>query len=292
MPSTPSDVFMTGALVVGTDGSPDALRAVRWATGEAAARGTALHLVHATGIRLASPYLSEEDHRRIAAFGGSVLDDAAELARRLAPSVAVTTTLCEHGTTPCLLAEAGPGATVVVGSRGRGGFSSLLLGSDSLQVACHSPFPVVVVPAEDREPVGVVLAAVKDERDSETLRVAARLADRDGAVLRVVSAWVLLESVGNMASRFEGADRFAADRSGTVAEIVQTVRVDFPGLSVTEAVLRAGSVSEALVEATGEADLIVIGPRRHSHLVGSPLGHVAHAVLHHSHCPVVLVPQP
>ncbi|WP_335934990.1 universal stress protein [Streptomyces sp. PTD5-9] len=291
MNSMPSDVFTAGALVVGADGSDGALRAVRWAAGEAAARGTALHIVHATGMRLGSAYLSEEDRRRIESFGGAVLEEAAALARGLAPSVAVTTTLCEHGTTPCLLGEADPGATVVVGSRGRGGFSSLLVGSDSLDVASHSPSPVVVVPGEDRERTGVVVAGVRDERDAEALRLAARLADRDGAVLRVVSAWVFFENVGGMAAGFEGADRFAADRARATAGTVEPVRAEFPELEVAERVVRAGSVSEALVESTSEADLIVIGSRRHPHHPGPPLGHVTHAVLHHTHCPVVLVPR-
>ncbi|WP_405682455.1 universal stress protein [Streptomyces sp. NBC_00057] len=39
-----------------------------------------------------------------------------------------------------------------------------------------------------------------------------------------------------------------------------------------------------------DADVIVIGSRRRSHSIGSPLGRVTHAVPHHSHCPVVLVP--
>ncbi|WP_406499898.1 universal stress protein [Streptomyces sp. NBC_00846] len=38
--------------------------------------------------------------------------------------------------------------------------------------------------------------------------------------------------------------------------------------------------------------MIVIGSRRRSHSIGSPLGRVTHTVPHHAHCPVVLVPHP
>ncbi|MFE7430262.1 universal stress protein [Streptomyces sp. NPDC057545] len=290
MSSTPQDVVMTGPVVVGTDGSGHALRAVRWAAGEAAARGTALHIVHAVGTGRGSLYLSEEDRRRIVRFANSVLDDAAGLVRRLAPAVPVTTTLCENGTTPCLLGEADPDATVVVGSRGRGGFAPLLVGSDSLDLVAHASVPVVVVPGEERERAGVVLVAARDERDRDTLRTAARLADRDGAALRVVSVWAFFENVGDVATVLEGAARLAEERALATARLVEAVRAEFPDLSVTERAVRAGSVSEALVRETVDVDVIVMGARRRSHHIGSPLGHVTHAVLHHTHCPVLLVP--
>lgn len=155
----------------------------------------------------------------------------------------------------------------------------------------RSPVPVVVVlGGADREPAGVVLAAARDERDQETLRLAAQLAEHNGGALRVLSAWVFLANVGSMATMFEDADRLAADQTAATARLVEPVRKEFPDLTVTERVVRAGSVSEVLVAATAEVDMIVIGSRRRTHPVGSPLGSVTHAVLHHAHCPVVLVP--
>ncbi|MEE1742901.1 MULTISPECIES: universal stress protein [unclassified Streptomyces] len=293
MDSTRSSVTMMGPVVVGTDGSDHAMRAVRWAVGEAAARGRPLRIVYATGTDHGRPYLSREDGRQIYGFAEGVLDEAVALARRLDPAVPVTTTVCENEPAACLLGEAGSDATIVVGSRGRGGFASLLVGSDSLRVAARSLVPVVVVPSDGgREPAGVVLAAARDERDEEALRVAAALAAREGASLRVFSAWVFLENVGSMATMFDGVDRLASDQATATARLVAPVREEFPELTVSEHVVRAGSVSEVLVAATAGADVIVIGSRRRSHSIGSPLGHVTHAVLHHAHCPVVLVPHP
>ncbi|MGW2089170.1 universal stress protein [Streptomyces sp. NPDC001880] len=282
---------VTGPVVVGTDGSDHATWAVRWAVGEAAARSRPLRIVYATGTSHGSLYLSPEDIQQIDGFAEGVLEGAAALARRLAPAVPVTTALCGDETTACLLGEAGPDATIVVGSRGRGGFASLLVGSDSLRVAARSPVPVVVVPSgEDREPTGVVLAAVRDEHDGEALRVAADLAAREGVTLRVLNAWVFLEDVGSVVTMLDGVDRLAADRATETARLVAPVRMEFPDLEVTEHAVRTGSVSEALVAATTGADMIVIGSRRRFHPIGSPLGRVTHAVLHHAKCPVVLVP--
>ncbi|MFF9322789.1 hypothetical protein ACF1BP_35665 [Streptomyces sp. NPDC014735] len=62
-----------------------------------------------------------------------------------------------------------------------------------------------------------------------------------------ITAWNARPSPGTMA-RFEGADRLAADRARATAETVEPVRTEFRELEVAGRVVRAGSVSEALVE--------------------------------------------
>lgn len=93
-------------------------------------------------------------------------------------------------------------------------------------------------------------AAARDERDEEALRVAAAPAAREGASLRVLSAWVFFENVGSMATMFDGVDRLAADQATATARLVAPVREEFPELTVSEHVVRAGSVSKVLVAAT------------------------------------------
>jgi nucleotide-binding universal stress UspA family protein len=71
---------------------------------------------------------------------------------------------------------------------------------------------------------------------------------------------------------------------------VEAVRREFPGLPIQEEFVRRVSPAGVLVEESGQADLLVVG----AHRPGSPrvprLGRVTHAVLHHAHCPVAVVP--
>jgi nucleotide-binding universal stress UspA family protein len=55
--------------------------------------------------------------------------------------------VCEQGPAAAILASAREADLVVVGSRGLGGFASLVMGSVSRTVLQHSPVPVVVVPS-------------------------------------------------------------------------------------------------------------------------------------------------
>ncbi|MER5278589.1 universal stress protein [Streptomyces sp. NPDC002809] len=283
---------LDGPVVVGTDAMPDAHRAVRWAAAEADSRGQPLTIVHATRTESGHPRLSLKGVRQAKDHAADVLAEAEALAGETAPGVTVTTATCPYDTAACLLGQAGQEGTIVVGTRGHGGFLGLLVGSDALRVAARSRVPTVVVPPRERDrPAGVVMAAARDDRDREAVRLAADLALRRGARLRVVSVWIFLENVGSMATMFDDPSELAATESAEVARLVARLREERPGLDVAHDVVRAASSAAVLVAATAEADAVVIGSRRRSVPVGAPLGHVTHAVLHHAHCPVLLTPQ-
>lgn len=136
-------------IVVGVDFSPGAHAALHWAVDEARLRDASLEVVHAwtyvvaaaTGLAAIDPtFLEEAAHK--------VLD---EVLGELGPveGVALAPRVAE-GPAAQILLEAAKGADLlVVGSRGRGGFAGLLLGSVSQQVAHHAPCPVVIVPVPD-----------------------------------------------------------------------------------------------------------------------------------------------
>ncbi|MFE1285784.1 universal stress protein [Streptomyces sp. NPDC058751] len=133
-------------VVVGIDGSPSSYEALRWALHYAGLIGGVVDAVAVwdlpglygwSGPVVDMDVDEEESRRRM----------QAEMAEVLGPGAtdSVRTHLV-HGNTSGVLLRAAEGAEVlVVGSRGRGGFASALLGSVSQHVAQHATCPVVIV---------------------------------------------------------------------------------------------------------------------------------------------------
>ena len=137
-------------VVVGVDGSPGSRKALRWAAAEATARGDDLELVHVweapqayAPLGLGAYPLDPEPIQEVAR---GLLEGLVAEARDLAPDVDVRGELVEGAPAQALLDHARTADLLVVGSRGIGGFKSLLLGSVSQQVVHHAPCPVVIVP--------------------------------------------------------------------------------------------------------------------------------------------------
>jgi len=143
-------------IVVGIDGSEESKQAMHWAVAEAKLRGAPLRVVHtwtfpymAAGPGL-DPVLDAdviEDVRRAAEK--LVESELAELGSALS-GVDVERTVVEGAAAPALIKAAEGADLLVVGSRGRGGFAGLLLGSVSQQCAHHAPCPLVIVPPAKR----------------------------------------------------------------------------------------------------------------------------------------------
>ena len=134
-------------IVVGVDGSEQSRHALAWALDEARLRAVDVHAVHvwsypSIGAAPLAPPLV--DFEQLEAEAHTLLDDV--IAQADAQGVTVHKHVYEGYPSRCLLEVAGDADLVVVGSRGRGGFAGLLLGSVSQQVAHHATCPVVVVP--------------------------------------------------------------------------------------------------------------------------------------------------
>jgi nucleotide-binding universal stress UspA family protein len=171
-------------IVVGVDASPGALLALTWAANEARQRLATLEVVHAYhGQALAAPLyfpstealptqategqrppeqeLAETAEER-AKFQAAVRRQAEDLLdgllrelRETVEGIDVRRTVVEDRHPAEALVELSEDADLlVVGSRGRGGFSTLLLGSVSHAVVLHARCPVVVIPSgiADRKP--------------------------------------------------------------------------------------------------------------------------------------------
>lgn len=135
-------------VVVGADGSPDSVAAVRAGAHEADVTGGVLEVVHAwQEVAVIAPVTPEP-----ARLWSIVRDDEqvvlAEATAGLAedfPGLVVERTLVESSPAEALLAAAARARLVVIGSRGRHGIARMLLGSTSHAVVLHSPSPVLVV---------------------------------------------------------------------------------------------------------------------------------------------------
>lgn len=141
----------TQRIVVGIDGSDTARKALGWAAEEARLHQADLEVV----LVWSYPYYVDP-------VGGVYplpsMFDATEAKERATLDQEITTVLGEHpqlnvirtarcGSTAPELLDAAKGADMlVVGSRGRGGFMSMLLGSTSMHCVQHAPCPVVVIP--------------------------------------------------------------------------------------------------------------------------------------------------
>lgn len=280
-----------GPLVVGTDGSEHGTRAVVWAAAEAAAREQPLTVVHGAGTEPLASYWTSDGVRIVYGEGRTALDEAAsEVAKRF-PEVQVSTVLSRGTPADSLLEAARPTDTLVVGSRGRGGFTALLLGSVGLRVSAQASGPVVVVRGVEAPSTRTVLVAVRDDGDRHALRFAARTATLHRATLRVISVWMFLESAGSMVALVDDVGDVARAELDATRRAVDPVRQEFPDLIITEDVVRSRSLAGPLVDASSQADLLVMGARRRAHAPGPTLGRVTHAVLHHAHCPVAVLPR-
>lgn len=143
----------TSRIVVGIDGSKESRLALRWALQEARLRGSTLRIVHTWSLPHsgAGPAVAMEPQ----ALTQAIDDDrsaAAELVRAElaaadvdATGIEIESVIAEGPASAALIAEADGADLIVVGSRGRGGFKGLLLGSVSHQTVHHASCPVVIV---------------------------------------------------------------------------------------------------------------------------------------------------
>jgi nucleotide-binding universal stress UspA family protein len=122
------------------------------------------------------------------------------------------------------------------------------------------------------------------------IEFAAREAAAHGAVLRLVATWEVPPAV--LASAGVGPDvyqSFQEDAGEIAAEAAALVASVEPGVTVEERVVE-GHAGEVLVDQSKEVDLLVVGRRGRGGFAGLLLGSVSQHVMHHSACPVVIVP--
>ncbi|HET6352692.1 universal stress protein [Streptomyces sp.] len=285
-------------LVVGVDGSEPSLRAVDWAADEAALHGGPLRLVNASmWERYEGAALAQELGRPSGrVMAENIVGTAAERARRRDPDLKIQTDVLPEDTVSALLNEGSNASALVTGSRGRSGLAEMLLGSVSLAVAARADCPVVVIRG-NHDPLSgthrrIVLGVDEPPKGSAAVRFAFREAERRGAALHAIRAWRCpAYEVADHPLVASDAARFHESQAAEILEgALREAVADHPTVELHRANAE-GSARMVLMNASAAADLLVVGAqRRHGHF-GLQLGRVAHAVLHHSVCPVAVVPQ-
>jgi nucleotide-binding universal stress UspA family protein len=270
-------------MVAATDGSEESLRAVDWAAREAVLRGAPLRIVSAAAlfprmmgrhdgphVETVTDVLSENRDRALAT--------AAARAAKISPDLLVDT---DHlaGAPAQAVTESGSGALMlVVGSRGAGAFTALILGSVSRYAATHAPCPLEVVRDETTAAHGQVAVGIGDlDTNPAALSFAFEEATLRQASLLAVHAWDT--------PPVTGAEALQEQLTARLAALLDDWRAKYPDVPVTQDV-GWGHPGRALADLSARADLVVIGRRPGAHGPGT----VIHAVLNHAHGAVVTVP--
>jgi len=142
-------------IIVGVDGSGHSQRALEFAMREAAIRQVPLTVLTVSeairGYYSGMAYFPDDAARTEEARQLAQAETDKVLAALAEPRPASVTVTAVHGFPVEELIDAGKDADmIVVGSRGAGGFTRLMMGSVAGQVAQHAHCPVLIVPPEDR----------------------------------------------------------------------------------------------------------------------------------------------
>ncbi|MFG2780975.1 universal stress protein [Streptomyces prunicolor] len=284
-------------IVVGVDGSEPSLRAVDWAADEAAVRALPLRLVYASlweryeGTSLAAEVGKPSEQVR----AEDIVATAARRAQRRRPEVEISTDVLPEEPEYALVRESRSASALVTGTRGRSGLAEALLGSVSLIVAGHAQCPMIVVRGnhDNQARTGthgrIVVGVGEKPAGSAAVRFAFEEARRRGVPVDAVRAWrrPARESTDHPLLAGEPA-RLHEQQA---VEALETALQDVPADVVAHRRVVEGPTRAVLVDASRDADLLIVGARRRPGHYGLQLGRVAHGVLHHSACPVVVVPE-
>jgi nucleotide-binding universal stress UspA family protein len=281
-------------VLVGVDGSPSAKVAVDWAAREAALRGVELTVV--TVCPPATTYLlpdvpvprdlevyQQQQYR-------NALDAAAQLAEEVAGDVRIRTELLDGPTVPMMVDLTREADLVVVGSRGLGAVSRVLLGSVSAALLRRSHCPVAVI--HDRDPqvpapaaTAPVVVGIDGSAASESATaIAFDAAARRGVELVAVHAVCGSDLVDLPRSDYAALETRAHELIG--AQLAACLQRN-PDV-VVRRVVDWARPANLLIEQSEVAQLLVIGSHGRGGFTGMLLGSVGFAVAQAVRTPVIV----
>jgi nucleotide-binding universal stress UspA family protein len=286
---------LTAKIIVGVDGSETSRLALIWASRVAAATDATVdpvmswHPPPAIPTALGDP-VGLDDASALEASARDELDSFVSGTREHChPDARITEGLVARGAAVSVLCDLAEDADLlVVGSRGRGGFKGLVLGSVSAHCANASPSPVAIVPVEwdPGRSTGIVAVGIDGSENSEA---AVRWADRwagSEALVRLIHCWTYPSAYDAQTFDYDPSAMSKASE-----EMLDAAEAAVTGHR-TESVSIHGDPRESLRAQSADADMLVIGARGHTGLKRLLLGSVASTVVHNLHVPTVVVHSP
>jgi nucleotide-binding universal stress UspA family protein len=285
------------AWVVGIDGSANAEHALDWATTHADGRTSCLRLLTAWQVPLSGPAVETwpmgaptYDRDLLIASAQRLVDDAAGAVGPRC-DVNVEASIAHGGAAAVLLDASDDASLLVVGTRGRGGFQRLLLGSTSTQCATHVSHPIVVVPerADVTDTHDIVVGVDGSPNSIAALKWALSFATPEIRI-EAISVW-------DTSPLAAGADQFFFPEATGLAEerfhhLVDNVESSSPRDHPIERTFVTGMPRQTIAERAESTDLLVIGARGHGAIGAAVIGSVSTWLLHHVPRAIVVVPNP
>lgn len=289
-----------GPVVVGVDGSDEALRAAEYGAWEASRRRVPLRLIYARQPPSTSGAPAAEDPARDQGRIHDLLAKAATEVTANYPEVAVTTATVSEGAAAALVAESHRASLVVVGTRATGGPVGHLSGSVAAQVAAYASAPVVVIRPtdnlDDDDPAvfrarPVIVGLDGSEGSEQAMAFAVEQAVAREATIHAVYVWNVADvhDLGPLVGdEVDEADEDAkADRLLTEATSGWSAR--YPDLIITRRAVHDLNPMYALINAADEAGLVVVGSRGLGGFDGLLLGSTVDGLIRYSPVPVAVV---
>jgi nucleotide-binding universal stress UspA family protein len=286
-----------GTWVVGIDGSENAEHALAWATAHAVGRASCLRLVTAWQVPLSGaaaetwPMGSPAYDRDLLMASAQRLVDAAAAAAGQNSDIAVDTSIAHGGAAAVLLDAADDASLLVVGTRGRGGFQRLLLGSTSTQCATHTSHPIAVIPerADIRDTQDIVVGIDGSPNSIAALQWALNFATPKTRV-EAMSVW-------DTSPLAAGTDQFFFPEATGLAEerfhhLIDDVEPSTPHDNAVVRTFVTGMPRQTIAKRAESADLLVVGARGHGAIGAAVIGSVSTWLLHHVPHAIVVVPSP